>query len=142
MVTPLNTEPMNISLNRSDPAYKPQRVATARKIPLHFQAEADKTLQWYIDSGVIEKVPDNETTEWCSPGFFVPKPNGKVRLVVDYRKINQFIERPIHPFPSPRDIVKDIKTESKWFIKMDASQGYYQTPVSYTHLTLPTILLV
>ena len=141
-VTPLqHGKPMHISLNRADPNYKALKVSTARKVPLHFQQEADKTLQWYINSGVIEKVPEHETTEWCSPGFFVPKPNGKVRLVVDYRQINKFIDRPVHPFPSPRDIVKDIKPESKWFVKMDASQGYYQVPLDKESKNLTTFLL-
>ena len=140
-VTPMAGDPMNISLRRKDPNYRPLQVTTARKIPLHFQAEADKTLNWFIKSGVIEKVPTNETTEWCSPGFFVAKPDGKVRLVVDYRQINKFIDRPVHPFPSPRDILKDIKPDSKWFIKMDALQGYYQVPLSEESKRLTTFLL-
>ena len=140
-VTPMSGKPMVIHLNRSHPDYRPLKTTTARKVPLHFQAEAEKTLQWYIDSGVIERVPDSETTEWCSPGFFVPKPNGKVRLVVDYREINRFIERPVHPFPSPRDIIKDIKPNSKYFLKLDASQGYYQLPLAEESKDLTTFLL-
>ena len=140
-VTPIKGDPMKIHLNRNSPGYKPFKTNTARKVPLHFQEEADKTLQWFLDSGVIEKVPDNETTEWCSPGFFVAKPNGKVRLVVDYREINQYIDRPVHPFPSPRDIVRDIKPDSKWFLKMDATQGYYQVPLDDESKNLTTFLL-
>ena len=79
--------------------------------------------------------------EWCSPGFFVPKPGGKVRLVVDYRGINRHIERPVHPFPSPRDILKGIKPNSKWFLKLDAVQGYYQVPLDEESSSLTTFLL-
>ena len=129
-VSPLKGDPMEIHLNKDDPSYKPIHVTTARKVPLHFQAEADKTLTLFLESGVIERVPTTEHVEWCSPGFFVPKPNGKVRLVVDYGAINKFIARPVHPFPSPRDILKDIKPESKWFMKLDATQGYYQIPLA------------
>ena len=140
-VTPMNCTPMKIHLRRSDPDYRPVRVTTARKVPLHFQAEAEKTLQWFIDSGVIERVPTTEQVEWCSPGFFVPKPGGKVRLVVDYRGINKHIERPVHPFPSPRDILKGIKPDSKWFLKLDAVQGYYQVPLDEESAALTTFLL-
>ena len=141
VVTPVKGPPMSISLNRSSPDYNPVRVSKARKVPQHFQEEADRTLQWYLESGVIEKVPEDHATEWCSPGFFVAKPNGKVRLVVDYRGINKFINRPVHPFPSPRDIVKDIKPDSKWFLKLDASQGYYQIPLDEASRDFTTFLL-
>ena len=142
-LSPVKGPPMSISLDRSTPGYKPLHVSKARKVPQHFREEADKTLEWYLNSGVIEKVPEDHTTEWCSPGFFVPKPNGKVRLVVDYRGINRYISRPVHPFPSPRDIVKDILPDSKWFLKLDATQGYYQIPLDdaskdYTTFLLPS----
>ena len=140
-VTPMAGKPMEVHLRRDDPAYKPIHVTSARKVPLHFQTEADKTLKLFLDSGVIEKVPTTEHIEWCSPGFFVPKPDGKVRLVVDYRTINRFIDRPVHPFPSPRDILKDIKPDSRWFMKLDALQGYYQVPLTEQSKSLTCFLL-
>ena len=140
-VTTISGAPVSVTLNRAHPNYKPLKVATARRVPLHFQTEADKAIDLFIKSGVLEKVPDDEITEWCSPGFFVPKSNGKVRLVVDYRQINKFIERPVHPFPSPRDIVKSIKSTSKWFLKFDAAHGYYQVPLDREGCKLTTFLL-
>ena len=48
-------------------------------------------------------------SEWCSPAFFVPKPDGKrVRLVTDYTKLNKYVKRPVHLFPSVQDIVQSI----------------------------------
>ena len=91
---------MHIHFRRDDPAYKPLWVTIARKTPLHFKKAADSLIKRLETSGVIVKVPANEKVEWCSPGFFVPKPNGEVRLVTDFKKINQFIDRPVHPFPS------------------------------------------
>ena len=44
-VTPLAGEPMVIHLNKESPDYKPRRTTSARKVPLHFQEEADRTLQ-------------------------------------------------------------------------------------------------
>jgi hypothetical protein len=91
---------MQINLKRNDPSYRPIRISQHRKVPLHFQEEADKTLKWFLDSGVIVPVPPTENVEWCSPGIFVAKPNGKVRLVTDLRAINEFVIRPCHPFLS------------------------------------------
>ena len=140
-VSPVKGPPMKVALNRSSKDYHALHVSKARKVPQHFQGEADKVLQAFLDSGVIERVPEDHVTEWCSPGFFVPKPNGKVRLVVDYRGINKFITRPVHPFPSPRDIIKDIKPDSKWFLKLDATWGYYQIPLHEDSKDFTTFLL-
>ena len=43
----------------------PRKVTTARRVPLRYESEAEKTVQELIEKGVI--VPANETTEWCSP---------------------------------------------------------------------------
>jgi hypothetical protein len=103
--------------------------------------EGDKTLKWFLDSGVIVPVPPTENVEWCSPGFFVAKPNGKLRLVTDLRAIKEFFIRPCHPFPSPRDVVRNIKDSSQWFCKLDALQGYYQIPLDEKSSYLTTFLL-
>jgi hypothetical protein len=52
-ITPLTGAPMQIHLKRDDPSYRPIRVSHHRKVPLHFQEEADKTLKWFLDSGFI-----------------------------------------------------------------------------------------
>jgi hypothetical protein len=115
-LTPVVGEPMQIHLMRDDPNYKPTRISTSRKVTLHFKK--DRTLDWFLKSGVIVPVPPHEKVDWVSPGFFVAKPNGKCRLVVDMQDINSFINRPVHPFPSPHDVVKNIKPESKWFCSL------------------------
>jgi hypothetical protein len=97
-ITPLTGDPMQIHFKRDDPSYRPIRVSHHRKVPLHFQEEADKTLKWFLDSGVIVPVPPTENVEWVSPGFFVAKPNGKVRLVRS--KCNKSIcDLSLSPFP-------------------------------------------
>ena len=61
----------------------PRNVTTARRVPLRYESEAEKTVQELIEKGVI--VPANETTDWCSPAFFVLKGDKiRVQLVTDY----------------------------------------------------------
>jgi hypothetical protein len=110
-------------------------------VPLHFKKEADKTLDWFLKSGAIVPVPPHEKVEWVSPGFFVAKPYGKCRLVVDMRDINSFISRPVHPFPSPLDVVKKIKPDSNWFGSLDALSGYYPIQLDEESSFLTTFLL-
>ena len=139
---PMDCDPVVIDLDRSKKGYKPLRIYQARRVPIHYQREAKKTLQWYVDSGVLRPVPSNVNTEWCSPRFFVEKPGtDKVRLVVDYREINKYIARPTHPFPSPLDVVHQVRPTSKWFIKADAVSGFYQIPLEEESMQYTTFLL-
>ena len=49
-------------------------------------------------------------TEWCSPAVWVTKgDNVRVRLCTDYRELNKLVKRPVHPFPSAREILQAIQ---------------------------------
>ena len=62
--------------------------------------------------------------------FFVVKGDGKsVRLVTDYTKLNSYVDRPVHPFPSVIDILQSIPSEAKYFAMFDAVNGYFQIPL-------------
>ena len=138
-ITRMQGPSMHIYLDRHGGNYRPCRTLTARPIPLHYQEEAAKTIKLFIDSEVIAKV--DYPTEWISPAFFVPKPDGRVRLVTDFTGINRFISRPVHPFLCPQDIIKGILPGSKYFITLDAVQGYYQVPLDNESADLTTFLL-
>jgi hypothetical protein len=98
------------------------------------------TLKKVIDSGVI--VPVEEPTEWISPAFFVEKPNGRgARMVCDFTGINRYIQRPVHPFPSTQEILRDIGAGANFFATLDAVQGYHQIPLEYESSLLTTFLL-
>ena len=106
----------------------PYRVSAPRPIPLHFQEPANAEIAKYIASGII--VPCDEPTERCSPAFFVPKGDGKcVRLVTDYTKLNCFVVRPVHPYPSVADIIQSIPASAACFAKLDATNSYFQIPL-------------
>ena len=57
---------------------------------------------------------------------FVAKPYGDVWPVVDLVHLNKFVERPVHPFPSPKDIIAQIPGTSKYFAVFAAKNGYWQ----------------
>ena len=76
----------------------------------------------YIKKGVIIK--EDTPTEWCAPGFFVPKLDGqRVRMVTDFTALNKFVQRPVHPFPSVGEIVQSVPSCAKFFAKLDAVHG-------------------
>lgn len=141
-VKPMKGPAMHINLKRNVPV-KPHKTLTARQIPLHWQAEAEKVVQAGLKAGIFAKLAPNETTDWLSPAFFVPKEGGKagLRLVTDYTRLNNYIDRPVHPFPSAPDIMRKIKPDSKVFAKLDCTQGYFQVPLDEESSYLTTFIL-
>ena len=119
----------------------PYRVSAPRPISHRFQEPANAELSKYIASGII--VPCEEPTDWCSPAFFVPKEDGKrVRLVTDYTKLNQYVIRPVHPFPSVSDIIQSIPASAACFAKLDATHGYFQIPLGEEASKLTKFILL
>ena len=65
--------------------------------------------------------------QWCALAFFVPKGHGlHVRLVTDYTKLNRYVSKPVHPFPSVKEIVQAVPAGTQYFAKMDALHSYFQ----------------
>ena len=57
------------------------------------QKAADEYMDNLLACGIVERVPLDEISEWISPAFFVPKPNGGVRLVTDFTVLNKYTKR-------------------------------------------------
>ena len=111
------------------PGYKPLNVTVAKATPIHCKDKADNLIRTLIKDEVIEKVPMNEPSEWCSRTMFVPKSNGDVRMVTDFRCLNQAVERAPKPFPSTKDIIANLEPTAKVYATTDALNGYFQLPL-------------
>ena len=134
---PMMGEPVRIKLKDSA---VPFRMSVARQIPLRFEEPAAKVIKGLIENKVIE--PCSEPTDWCAPGFFVVKADGKsVRLVTDYTKLNSYVERPVHPFPSVTEILRSIPSSAKYFAKFDAVNGYFLIGLDNESSKLTTFIL-
>ena len=140
---PMDGPPMRIHFKKQAIAngIVPKKVYTATQVPLHLKAPAERALAIAIKNNLIEQVPVNEPSDWCSRGFFVPKPDGEARLVVDLSPLNEIIERPIHPFVAGTELIKNLDSNSKVFCKLDAVLGYYQIPLDEDSKKLTTFLL-
>ena len=109
-------------------------------MPLHWHAHGKALIDSPIKDGIVKEVHD-ETMDWVSPAFFVPKSNGRIRIVTDFTHLNCCIKRPVHPFPSASDIMANIPHGSTHFAKLDAIQGYHQIPLADESKDLTTFLL-
>jgi hypothetical protein len=139
---PIAGTPMKIHL-RDDIQITPQKCYVARATPVHQQAAATKLEQELEAAGIIQKV--DKPTAWTSPGFFVPKPNGEVRLVTDYagpRGLNSQILRPTHLFPAAHDIVQAIPPTARYFATADCVHGYFQLALDEESRDLTAFMLL
>ena len=61
--------------------------------------------------------------------MLVPKKNGKLRLVIDYRQLNKQTINSCCPIPSIGEIF-DTLEGSELFSTIDISWGFYQLPMT------------
>jgi hypothetical protein len=138
---PIAGTPMKIHL-RNNIEITPQKCYVARATPIHQQAAATKLEQELEAVGIIQKV--DKPTSWTSQGFFIPKPNGGVRLVTHYagpRGLNSQILRPTHPFSAAHDIVQAIQPSARYFTTADCVHGYFQLALDKESRDLTTFML-
>ena len=75
---------------------------------------------------VIEKV--EKLTDWVNAAVVVEKPNGKLRVCLDPRPLNQAIKCQYHRLPTAEEIISQMSGATT-FSKLDASNGYWQIKV-------------
>ena len=83
------------------------------------QAELDAFLDENLRSGRVRP----SKSPMASPVFFVKKKDGSLRLVQDYRKLNDMTIKNSYPLPLISDIVNKLSL-AKHFTKLDVRWGY------------------
>ncbi|CAG8800349.1 12058_t:CDS:1, partial [Dentiscutata erythropus] len=66
---------------------------------------------------------------WSSPVVVVPKKGGKLRLCIDYRKLNAVTKKDSYPLPRVDDLLETF-SKARWFSSLDLLSGYWQLPVN------------
>ena len=56
------------------------------------------------------------------------KKDGKLRITVDYQKLNNLTERPAYPIPFISDIFTRL-SQAWYYSVVDLTSGYYQVPL-------------
>ena len=85
-----------------------------------------KELMRLVEIGVLEEVLESE---WGSPTFIIPKKDGKVRFISDFRKLNKKIKRKPYPLPRIADLLQDLSGFTH-ATALDLSMGYYSIRLS------------
>jgi hypothetical protein len=85
------------------------------------------------EKALAEAVQDMLSRNWLEPSvspygapvMFVAKPDGSLRMVVDYRLLNKHTIRDRFPLPRVDDLLDKMHGKA-WVSKMDLQAGYYQ----------------
>ncbi len=82
-------------------------------------------VKYMLDNDIIEP----SQSEWSSPCILVPKPDGSLRFVTDFRKVNVCSKTDSFPIPRIDDCIDRIGN-AKFVSKFDLLKGYWQVPLT------------
>ena len=90
-------------------------------VPFKRKALFQRELNNMIADGVFTRIGESE---WGFPSFIIPKKDGRVRWLSDFRKLNKLIVRKPFPLPKIQDILLERGTYT-YFTKIDLSMMFY-----------------
>ena len=80
-----------------------------------------RELQHLVEEQVLKRI---ERSEWAFLTFIIPKKDGRVRWVSDFRKLNQVIKRKRYFLPNINEVMQR-RNGFKFITKIDLSMGFY-----------------
>ena len=129
----LNVPPVHLDLK---PDAKPYH-SHAFPIPQSVRATTKKEIDRLEAIGVLKKQYDSE---WAAPMFVQKKKTGDVRVLVDFRRLNDCILRKPFPLPKIADLLQTL-TGFTYATAIDLSMGYYHIPMDETSQKLCSMVL-
>jgi hypothetical protein len=93
-----------------------------RRLPFSVRDKVSEELKKLEKQGIIEKI---NSAEWVSPIVVSWKKNGKLRLCVDLRQVNEAIIPDKYPLPKIDEIFSELRNASV-FTQLDLQSAYHQ----------------
>jgi hypothetical protein len=92
----------------------------------NYVAKVKEKIDKHLEVGFIYHV---DKTKWLSPIVIVPKMNGKLRVCVDYKKLN--VVTKVDHFPLPFiELILEVVAGHEMYTLMDGYNGYNQILIS------------
>ena len=86
------------------------------------------TIKEYIRTNLENGFIRHSKSEAAAPCMFIKRPDGKLRLVVDYRGLNAITVKNRYPLPLIGEMLDRLNT-AKIFTKIDLRNAYHQVRV-------------
>jgi hypothetical protein len=99
------------------------RPVSGRPYPVSPQhlPELDRQIAALLKAGIIRR----SVSLYASPVLFAPKKDGKLRLCIDYRRLNRQTLRDCFPTPVASDLIARTRG-ARMFSKLDLQSGFHQ----------------
>lgn len=83
--------------------------------------EMMRQVQAFLQAGIIRP----SASPFASPVLFVSKPDGSLRMCIDYRRLNNITRKNGYPLPRIDDLL-DRLSKARFFTSLDLVSGYHQ----------------
>ncbi|KAE9265706.1 hypothetical protein PR003_g32372, partial [Phytophthora rubi] len=90
-------------------------------VPRSQEDAARREIQRLLELDVVEQIYGSEA---AAPAFFLVKPNGSLRLLVNFRQLNRYLRRSPYYVPKIREILLRLG-KAKCMTTLDANMGYF-----------------
>lgn len=107
-----------------------------RAKPYPIKSEHFSKFRQKIKDLLHEKIIEYSDSPVTSPAFVIAKGNGDIRIIIDYRDVNEFILDDPYYFPTIYDNIGRLKG-MKYFSTIDLSNSFYQIRINekYRYIT-------
>ena len=95
------------------------------RVPVHLEEKTRECLNKMSELGIIRP----STSPYSAPVVLVKKPDGNIRLCVDFRKLNMRVQRNQYP-PRLVDEIFDQLSGSKFFSNVDITSAFWSIPLA------------
>ena len=129
----LNIRPVELHLKPGSIPYH----GKAYPVPQSLEGTTRKEVGRLTGINVFER---NSNSEWAAPTFIQPKKTGDVRILTDFRRLNDCIIRKPFPLPKIQELLQKLRN-FKYATAIDLSMGYYHIPLSKAAQKLCTTIL-
>ena len=123
-----------VAVAHDSPIFRPQF-----RIPQEHLAAIKSQTQAWIRAGIVRRC----RSRYNNPIFAVPKATGGLRIVLDFRQLNDATLPDRYCIPSVDETIQEVADAgAEWFTSIDLSSGFYHVPLrqqdeDLTAYTLP-----
>jgi hypothetical protein len=109
------------------------RITTTESAPIavpvyRLTPAKQQLLREEIDKMLDQDVIEESDSPWAAPVVMVPKPDGGLRVCINYRQLNAITIADAYPLPRIEDLLHSAK-KTPYMLTMDLRSGYWQISV-------------